>query len=91
MGEHRDDEKDLLKGAPIASMSFGQPRDFIFRHKDSRGPKATRKISPQKLNLEHGSLLIMESPTNQYWYHSLPVRANAKGVRVNLTFRCMVR
>lgn len=60
MGEHRDDESDLIRGAPIASLTFGQARDFVFKHKDARGKKASRKdISPVTVCLEHGSLLVM--------------------------------
>lgn len=91
MGEHRDDEKDLVQDAPIASLSFGQTRDFIFKHKDSRGAKCLRKIDPVKLELEHGSLLLMEWPTNKFWYHSLPIRKKAPNVRINLTFRKMMK
>lgn len=90
MGKHRDHEKDLVYAAPIASLSIGQPRDFIFKHKDIETAKATRKIDPVKIELEHGSLLLMEWPTNHYWYHSLPVRKKAVNVRINLTFREMV-
>ncbi|PVD31190.1 hypothetical protein C0Q70_06602 [Pomacea canaliculata] len=68
IGEHKDDEKDLMKGCPIASLSLGQPRDFIFRHQDSRGKNACRKIEPVNIELEHGSLLLMNHPTNQFWY-----------------------
>ena len=90
MGEHRDDESDLITGAPIASVTFGQARDFVFKHKDARGKKATRKdIRPVTVCLEHGSLLVMKHPTNSEWYHSLPVRKRVHGVRVNLTFRQM--
>ncbi|XP_078596750.1 DNA oxidative demethylase ALKBH2-like [Branchiostoma floridae x Branchiostoma japonicum] len=90
MGEHRDDEKDLVREAPIASLSLGQKRDFIFKHCDARGKSAKRAIDPVKLELEHGSLLMMNYPTNRYWYHSLPVRKKALGVRINMTFRSMV-
>ncbi|WAR02552.1 ALKB2-like protein [Mya arenaria] len=90
MGEHRDDEKDLVHGYPIASLSLGQPRDFIFKHADSRGKKAKRSIEPLKLLLEHGSLLLMKHPTNTYWYHALPQRKRLLGVRINMTFRQMV-
>ena len=90
MGEHRDDETDLMKGAPIASLTFGQARDFVFKHKDARGKNAKRKdIGPVTVCLEHGSLLNMKHPTNSEWYHSLPVRKKVHGVRVNLTFRQM--
>ena len=79
MGEHKDDEKDLCQGYPIASLSLGQPRDFIFKHQDSRGSLKKQKnqsqggvkvLKPVTIQLEHGSLLLMEHPTNSYWYHS---------------------
>ncbi|XP_071501292.1 DNA oxidative demethylase ALKBH2-like [Diadema antillarum] len=87
MGEHRDDEKDLVATSPIASLSLGQHRDFVFRHCEARGSHAKRNIAPVKLELEHGSLLVMNYPTNVYWYHSLPVRKRALHVRINMTFR----
>lgn len=90
MGEHRDNEKDLVPTAPIASLSFGQARDFIFRHRDARSKNSSVNIPRKIISLESGSLLLMEYPTNIYWYHSLPVRKNALGIRVNLTFRKMV-
>lgn len=92
MGEHRDDESDLERTAPIASVSFGQKRDFVFRHKDARGKKKTRQdLSVVKTTLASGSLLVMYPPTNEFWYHSLPVRKRAAAPRINLTFRVMVK
>lgn len=88
ISEHRDDEKDLDHSAPIASLSFGQTRDFVLKHSDLR--RKIRHVDPVKISLEHGSLLLMNPPTNRYWYHSLPPRKSAIGVRVNLTFRCLV-
>lgn len=90
MGEHRDDEADLVLTSPIASVSLGQVRDFVFRHRDARGSGAKRTIDPVKFELSHGSLLMMNHPTNVYWFHSLPVRKKAVFPRINLTFRQMV-
>ncbi|KAH3888834.1 DNA oxidative demethylase ALKBH2-like [Dreissena polymorpha] len=90
MGEHRDDEKDLVFGHPIASLSLGQSRDFLFKHADARGKNATRSIETVKILLEHGSLLMMKHPTNVFWYHSLPQRKRLMNVRINMTFRMMV-
>ncbi|XP_058014879.1 DNA oxidative demethylase ALKBH2 [Ahaetulla prasina] len=87
MGEHRDDERELVPRSPIASVSFGACRDFIFRHGASRGKIASRRIAPVKLQLDHGSLLMMNFPTNHYWYHSLPSRKKVLAPRINLTFR----
>jgi len=96
MGEHKDDEEELVKGSPIASLSLGQERDFVFRHQDARGASAKKSSatppSPVKLKLESGSLLMMNFPTNDFWYHSLPKRSvkSAPNVRINMTFRHMI-
>uniref|UniRef100_U3J635 DNA oxidative demethylase ALKBH2 n=1 Tax=Anas platyrhynchos platyrhynchos TaxID=8840 RepID=U3J635_ANAPP len=87
IGEHRDDEKELVPRSPIASVSFGACRDFVFRHCESRGKNAKRRIEPVTLQLAHGSLLLMKYPTNVYWYHSLPIRKRVLSPRINLTFR----
>lgn len=87
MGEHKDDEKDLCQDYPIASLSLGQARDFVFKHQDKK--RGIRQIDPVSVQLKHGMLLLMHHPTNRFWYHSLPKRAAAHGVRVNMTFRRM--
>ncbi|XP_062502206.1 DNA oxidative demethylase ALKBH2-like [Corticium candelabrum] len=90
IGEHKDDEKDLLPDSPIASVTFGQEREFVFRHEDLHFKRRrSDEIPPVKLMLKHGSLLVMNSPTNKFWYHSLPVRRAVTQTRVNLTFRQM--
>ncbi|XP_052832895.1 DNA oxidative demethylase ALKBH2 [Octopus bimaculoides] len=95
MGEHRDDEKDLVRLSPIASLSLGQARGFVFRHECARGSQSKKgapklDIDPIKIQLQHGSLLMMNYPTNVYWYHSLPQRKRLPAVRINMTFRDMV-
>ncbi|KAM4827090.1 DNA oxidative demethylase ALKBH2 isoform 2-T4 [Thomomys bottae] len=87
IGEHRDDERELAPGSPIASVSFGACRDFFFRHKASRGKPGSRPGEVVRLQLAHGSLLMMNHPTNSHWYHSLPIRKKVLAPRVNLTFR----
>ncbi|XP_050528783.1 DNA oxidative demethylase ALKBH2-like [Daktulosphaira vitifoliae] len=85
MGEHKDDEPELDKMVPIASLSLGQSRKFVFKHRDVK--KKLRKIDNINFHLHHGSLLFMNWPTNEYWYHSLPKEKAATKVRINLTFR----
>ncbi|XP_048370290.1 DNA oxidative demethylase ALKBH2 [Sphaerodactylus townsendi] len=87
IGEHRDDEQELVPRSPIASVSLGACRDFVFRHGASRGKRTSCHIEPIRLQLEHGSLLMMNFPTNRYWYHSLPIRKKTVAPRINLTFR----
>ena len=91
MGEHQDDEKDLELSAPIASLSLGRTRDFVFRHVSVKR-KQTKPVGNTdniKIELTSGSLLLMNYPTNLHWYHSLPKRKNLPGVRINMTFRVM--
>ena len=109
MGEHRDNEPDLVPTASIASLSFGQQRDFVLRHKNIRGRGGGKgrgcgggkgrgkgsggvgRVEGMRVVVElgHGSLLVMRYPTNQVWYHSLPVRRTALHPRLNLTFRTL--
>ncbi|XP_047020865.1 LOW QUALITY PROTEIN: DNA oxidative demethylase ALKBH2-like [Helicoverpa zea] len=93
MGEHRDNEPELDPTSPIAStISLGQERTFVLKHRDARKPGKDKKpIPPVKIELEHGSILLMNPPTNEIWYHSLPARKRLMGARINLTFRKMRR
>lgn len=81
MGWHQDNEPGLVSGAPIASVSLGASRTFAFRHIASR---ETRKIQ-----LDHGSLLVMGGLCQDRWQHALLKTARPSGERINLTFRVM--
>ncbi|XP_047505529.1 DNA oxidative demethylase ALKBH2-like [Pieris napi] len=88
MGEHRDNEPELDHNVPIASLSFGEERTFVLKHRDARKSGPNKKpIPPVSIALEHGSVLLMNPPTNEFWYHSLPKRKKIRGPRINLTFR----
>lgn len=77
---HADDEKELGKNPIIASVNFGETRDFVIRKNDD----ATKKII---IPLKHGSLLIMRGELQHFWQHSVPKRLSIKLSRINLTFR----
>lgn len=79
MGWHSDDEKELDANSPIASLSLGAQRKFAFRH------KVDKTTIP--LYLESGSVLIMHSPTQQFWQHTLLKTKTVSNPRINLTFR----
>lgn len=82
MGWHSDNEKELDSATPIASISLGARRKFAFRHKQD---KTTVPVF-----LEHGSLLIMHPPIQEYWHHSLLKTKSIMSPRINLTFRKIV-
>lgn len=83
MAWHSDAEKDLVKNAAIASLSFGAVRRFAFKH------KATKEMVP--VQLAHGSLLVMKGTTQSNWLHRLPPSKLIVEPRVNLTFRTVVQ
>lgn len=79
MGWHADDEKELGKNPIIASVNFGEERDFLLKSNET-----DEKIS---IPLKHGTLLIMSGELQHYWKHSVPKRKKRKNARFNLTFR----
>lgn len=81
MGWHSENESSIVKNSSIASVSFGAERKFLLKHK-------TLAYSSSIL-LEHGSLLVMENETQQYWLHRLPLSKRIQQPRINLTFRQM--
>jgi alkylated DNA repair dioxygenase AlkB len=80
MGWHADDEQVLGKNPVIASISLGGVRSFQFKHK-------TNKNLKEKIELQHGSLLIMKGSMQHYWKHQLPKTKKEVSPRINLTFR----
>jgi alkylated DNA repair dioxygenase AlkB len=81
MGWHSDNEKELLEHATIASISLGDSRDFVFKHKNSK-----QKI---RIHLDNGSLLVMRGTIQSHWLHTLPKTKKSVNPRINLTFRLM--
>ncbi|MCT4630466.1 alpha-ketoglutarate-dependent dioxygenase AlkB, partial [Winogradskyella sp.] len=82
-GWHADNEKELGKNPVIASVSFGEERPFHFKHR-------TLKNERHKLNLSHGSLLIMKGEMQYYWLHQIAKTKKKIQPRINLTFRRLI-
>jgi alkylated DNA repair dioxygenase AlkB len=83
MGWHADDEPELGPQPSIASLSLGWERRFAFKH------RSRKDLKPVPLILSHGSLLLMQGPTQHHWLHRVPKTAKAVQPRINLTFRCV--
>jgi alkylated DNA repair dioxygenase AlkB len=81
MGWHSDDEPELGSNPVIASLSLGQSRRFLLRH------RFDKSISQQELLLNSGSLLIMAGQLQHFWHHSVPKTSKQLEGRINLTFR----
>lgn len=82
MGMHSDNEPELGEQAIIASVSLGQARRFTFKHIHSK--------QSQKIQLEHGSLLLMKGDTQRFWQHGINKSKTQLGPRLNFTFRYVV-
>lgn len=81
MGLHSDDERELGDTPIIASLSLGDRRTLIFKHRSRRDQASIR------VPLESGSLLLMKGDTQKNWKHGINKESRPCGPRVNLTFR----
>ncbi len=81
MGMHSDDESELGSQPAIASLSLGEDRTFLLKHKSRKDLKTV------KLPLPEGSLLLMRGDTQRYWKHGIAKFRQSCGPRINLTFR----
>jgi alkylated DNA repair dioxygenase AlkB len=83
MGWHSDSENSIVVGSTIASLSLGATRRFDVRKRDATSGCA------YKVDLGHGTLLLMEGKTQQFYKHQVPKQKAIKLPRINLTFRLM--
>lgn len=79
MSFHADDEPELGINPVIASVTLGEARPFVFKHKET---KAT-----YTQHLAHGSILIMAGATQSHYLHGIAKTKKPIGGRINLTFR----
>jgi alkylated DNA repair dioxygenase AlkB len=84
MGFHSDDEPELGERPIIASLSLGEERTFVLKH------RVKMLAKPVRLRLESGSLLLMKGETQRYWKHGIAKESRPCGPRINLTFRRIV-
>jgi alkylated DNA repair dioxygenase AlkB len=85
MGMHSDDESELGKQPVIASLSLGEERTLVLRH------KYRKDLNTIKLPLPSGSLLVMKGATQSYWKHGINKQKQPCGPRLNLTFRNIIK
>ena len=78
MGWHADDERELGDSPTIVSISLGESRRFWLKHATA---------DTQRLELGHGSLLVMRGSTQHHWKHCVPKETSHREPRINLTFR----
>ena len=77
---HNDHLHELRKGFPIALVSLGATRRMTIRAK-----AATRRVI--HVDLEPGSLLVMDYTTQLHYTHAVPKTSETVGERISLAFR----
>jgi alkylated DNA repair dioxygenase AlkB len=85
MGLHSDDEPELGHRPVIASLSLGEVRTFVLKH------RTRRDLERVRLKLASGSLLVMKGETQHCWKHGIEKETRPCGPRINLTFRRICR
>jgi len=77
---HNDHLYDLQKGFPIALLSLGATRRMTIRAKAA--PRRSMYV-----DLEAGSLFVMDYATQLHYTHGVPKTADPVGERISLAFR----
>jgi len=77
---HNDHLDEIRKGFPIALLSLGATRRMTIRAKEA--PKRTMHV-----DLEPGSLLVMDYATQLHYTHGVPKTTDRVGERISLAFR----
>ena len=79
IGAHRDSRTNMIVGAPIVTISFGEERIFRLRPWKGQGYRDFL-TSP-------GSVFVMPYETNLRWTHEVPARAKDRSRRISITLR----
>jgi alkylated DNA repair dioxygenase AlkB len=77
---HNDHRDEIVRGHPIALLSFGATRRMTIRSK-------TRPPRILDLDLEPGSLLVMSYETQVHYDHGIPKQRRKIGPRMSVVFR----
>ncbi|MDQ3366392.1 MAG: alpha-ketoglutarate-dependent dioxygenase AlkB [Myxococcota bacterium] len=79
IGKHRDSTSNMVKGAPIVTVSFGDER--IFRVRPWKGEGMRDFVA------RDGAVFIVPFETNLAWTHEVPHNAKSRGRRISVTLR----
>lgn len=82
IGPHHDSVKEMVRGAPIVTISLGEERVFRLSH-------PTRKMT-RDFRAESGTVFLMPYDTNLAWKHAVPRFARHRGRRISLTLRAFL-
>ena len=91
IGLHSDDETQIRQDLPIFSLSWGGPRRFLFKSKNSQSEVLLAFSKEKEVLLSNGDLLVMGGRCQDVTKHEVPKYRKTKdptpGRRVNWTVR----
>jgi alkylated DNA repair dioxygenase AlkB len=79
IGKHRDSTVNMVRGAPIVTVSFGAERVFRLRPWRAEGVR--------DFTARDGSVFVMPYATNEAYTHEVPHSAKSRGRRISVTLR----
>ena len=82
IGRHRDSITNMIPGAPIVTISFGEERTFRLRPWPPQ-----LKGAPLLLPARNGTVFVMPWETNLAFTHEVPASTRQPGRRISLTLR----
>jgi alkylated DNA repair dioxygenase AlkB len=85
MGFHADDEPELGDDPVVVIVSLGIARTLVIK------PRRRETGAPVRLELGHGSLLVMGGACQRSHVHGVPRQPAVAGERISLTFRRLLR
>lgn len=86
IGQHHDSTINMIFGAPIITVSYGEERIFRLTKEEGRG-KEKHLIATRDFLALPGNVFSIPYETNLVWKHGVPHFARYKGRRISITFR----
>ena len=82
IGWHKDDEKEIIPGTDVLTISFGQSRKFKIKHD-------TIKDLKHDILTHHNGYIVMGGHFQEEFKHCIPKTTckNNQGKRISITFR----
>ena len=81
IGKRRDSINNMVAGAPIVTLSFGERPQFRLRPWRDKGKQFV------DFPATDGTVFILPYDTNLSWTHEVPHRAADRGRRISVTLR----
>ena len=86
IGQHRDDEKQIIPQTNVMTISFGAERKFRVRHDPKKGEKI-EAIAKQDYTVKNNSFLIMGGHFQEEFKHEIPKTKKVLNSRISITLR----